>query len=283
MKNSIKATEAYVFLGLTLVLSWFVFWGPLAFFKVTAISFVRDDQGPWWAITLFIIGGFVPSLLAILLTWKKEGKTGLRTLGRRILQFKLGWRWYVFIFLIVIVGTAGQLTINNLLGNTFPGSLFLAQLGNFLPLLILGPLSEEIGWRGYALGRLQTRWNALISSLIIGVIWALWHLPLFFMAGTSLHELALPFVGFLVGLMANSVFYTWLYDNTKHSLWSAILFHWLYTYAAQVVSSGVTRSPLYNWLECVPYVLIVLVVLIIWGPKHLTHISSKRRMRDEGK
>ena len=103
------------------------------------------------------------------------------------------------------------------------------------------------------------------------------------MAGTSQHELALPFVGFLVGLMANSVFYTWLYNNTKHSLWSAILFHWLYTYAAQVVSSGVTRSPLYNWLECVPYVLIVLVVLIIWGPKHLTYISCKRRMRDEGK
>jgi membrane protease YdiL (CAAX protease family) len=283
VKNPKPVKEAYVFLGLTLVLSWFVFWGPLALFKIPAISFVSDVKGPSWAIALFIIGGFVPSLLAIFLTWKKEGVSGLRLLGRRILQFKLGWRWYVFTFLIVIAGTAGQLTINKLLGNTFPGSLFLAQLGNFLPLLILGPLSEEIGWRGYALGRLQTRWNALISSLIIGLVWSLWHLPLFLMVGTSQHELGLPFIGFLVGFMANSVLYTWLYNNTKQSLWSAILFHWLFSYATQVVISGVIRSPLYNWLEYLPYVIMVLFVLIIWGPKRLTCNSSKERIVDGGK
>jgi hypothetical protein len=68
MKNSKKASEAYVLLGLTIALSWFVFWGPLALFKVTTISFVSDDKGPWWAIALYIIGGFVPSLLGIFLT-----------------------------------------------------------------------------------------------------------------------------------------------------------------------------------------------------------------------
>jgi membrane protease YdiL (CAAX protease family) len=270
MKNSKKATEAYVFLGLTLALSWFVFWGPLALFKITAISFVSDDKGPWWAIALFITGGFVPTLLGIILTWKKEGLSGLRILGRRIIQFKLGWRWYMFTFLIVIAGTAGQLIINRLLGNTFDGNLFLAQLGNFLPLLILGPLSEEIGWRGYALPRLQTRWNALTSSLIVGGIWGLWHLPLFMMVGTSQHELGIPFIGFLIGMSANSLFYTWLYNNTKHSLWSAILLHWLYTYAAQVVSSGVTRSPLYNWLECLPSVIMAAIVVLIWKPQTLS-------------
>ena len=74
----------------------------------------------------------------------------------------------------------------------------MAQLGSFLPLLIIGPLSEEIGWRGYALERLQTRWNALTSSLIVGLVWALWHLPLFMMVGTSQHELGIPFIGFLI-------------------------------------------------------------------------------------
>ena len=283
MKTMKTVKEAYIFLGLTLVLSWFVFWGPLALFKIPAISFVSNVKGPTWAIALFIIGGFVPSLLAIFLTWKREGLSGLRLLGRRIVQFKLGWRWYVYTFLIVIAGTVGQLIINKLLGNTFPGSLFLAQLGFFLPLLVLGPLSEEIGWRGYALGRLQTRWNALISSLIIGLVWALWHLPLFLMVGTSQHELGLPFIGFLVGFMANSVFYTWLYNNTKQSLWSAILFHWLYTYAMQVMLSGVIRSPLYNWLEYLPYVIMALFVLIIWGPKRLTRNSSKEQIVEGGK
>jgi len=270
VKSRKTVKEAYVFLGLTLAFSYFVFWGPLALFKIPTISFVSDVKGPIWAIALFVVGGFVPSLLAIFLTWKKEGVSGLRLLGRRILQFKLGWRWYVLTFLIVIVGTAGQLTINRLLGNSFNANLFVAQLGSFLPLLILGPLSEEIGWRGYALERLQTRWNALTSSLIVGLVWALWHLPLFMMVGTSQYELGLPFISFLAGIMANSVLYTWLYNNTKQSIWSAILLHWLYTCAFQVISISVTRSPLYNWLEYLPYVIMATTVVLIWKPQTLS-------------
>ncbi len=270
MKSTKTVKEAYAFLGLTLAFSYFVFWGPLALLKIPTISFVSDAKGPFWAIALFLVGGFVPSLLAIFLTWKKEGLAGLWFLGQRIIQFKFGWRWYVYTFLIVTAGTAGQLIINKILGNTFNGILFLTQLGSFLPLLTLGPLSEEIGWRGYALGRLQTRWNALTSSLIVGLVWGFWHLPLFMMVGTSQHELGVPFIGFLIKMMAGSILYTWLYNNTKHSLWSAILLHWLYSYVSQVLSSGVTQSPLYNWLECLPYVIMALVVVLIWKPQTLS-------------
>ncbi|MHB1459044.1 MAG: CPBP family glutamic-type intramembrane protease, partial [Armatimonadota bacterium] len=270
VKNTPAVKEAYTFLGLTLAASYFVFWGPLALFKIPTISFVSDVRGPFWAIALFMIGGFVPSLLAIVLTFIKEGMSGLRVLGRRIIQFELGWRWYGYTLLIVIAGTAGQLIINRLLGFTFDGHVFLVQLGSFLPLLIIGPLSEEIGWRGYALERLQTRWNALTSSLIVGLVWALWHLPLFMMVGTSYHETGVSFFGFLIRLMASSILFTWLYNNTKQSLWSAILLHWLYTYAAQAVSSGVTQTPAYNWLECLPYVTIAAVVVLIWKPHTLS-------------
>lgn len=270
VKSTKTVQEAYAFLGLTLAFSWFVFWGPLALFKIPAISFVSDIKGPAWAIALFLVGGFVPSLLAIFLTWKKEGVPGLRMLGQRIIQFKLGWLWYIFTFLIVIAATVGQLTINKLIGNTLNGISLWAQLGSFLPLLIIGPLSEEIGWRGYALERLQTRWNALTSSLIVGLVWALWHLPLFMMVGTSQHELGLPFIGFLVGFMANSILYTWLYNNTQQSLWSAILLHWLYTCAFQVISTSVTRSHLYNWLEYLPYVIMAAIVVFIWKPQTLS-------------
>jgi len=270
VKSTKTVKEAYAFLALTLAFSYFVFWGPLALFKIPTISFVSDVKGPAWAIALFLVGGFAPSLLAIILTWKKEGVSGLRLLGWRIIQFKLGWRWYRYTFLIVIAGTAGQLITNKLLGNNFNGILFWSQLGSFLSLLILGPLSEELGWRGYALGRLQTRWNALTSSLIVGLVWALWHLPLFMMVGTSQHELGLPFIGFLIKMIASSILYTWLYNNTKQSLWSAILLHWLYSYAAQVVSSGVTRSPLYNWLESLPYVVMAAIVVLTWKPQTLS-------------
>lgn len=77
VKSTKTVKEAYVFLALTLAFSYFVFWGPLALFKIPTGSFVSDVKGPFWAIALFLVGGFVPSLLAIFLTWKKEGVAGL--------------------------------------------------------------------------------------------------------------------------------------------------------------------------------------------------------------
>ncbi len=270
MKSTKTVQEAYVFLGLTLVFSYSVFWGPLALFQVPAISFVSDVRGPAWAVALFLVGPFMPSLLAIYLTWRKEGKPGLRSVGRSIVQFKLGWRWYAVTFLTVIAGALGQMLIYKFIGNPFDARVFVTQMGSFLPLLILGPLSEELGWRGYALDRLQTRWNALVSSLIVGLVWSLWHLPLFLIPGTSQHEMGVPFIGFLIKLTSSSVLYTWLYNNTRRSLWSAILLHWLYTYAAQVMSSQVVRSPLYNSLEYLPYVIMAGVVVLIWKPQTLS-------------
>jgi membrane protease YdiL (CAAX protease family) len=261
--------EAATFFALTLGLSYFIFWGPLALFKVTAISFVSKAVGPIWAVALFIIGGFVPSLVAIALTVFREGMPGLRRLGRRVIQFNIGWRWYLAVIAVVAIATAGQILINRLLAYTFDLSLFLAQLGSLLPLIVLGPLSEELGWRGYALDRLQTRFNALVCSLLLGAAWALWHLPLFYMIGTSQHELGVPFLGFAAGLIAVSVIFTWLANNTGSSIWAAIFFHWIYTYSGQVIATGVTRTPLFNWLEYLPYIFFALVIVAIWGPRTL--------------
>ena len=258
--------EAAIFLLLTLTLSFLVFWGPLALLKVPTISFVDKTTGPPWAIALYIIGGFVPSLVAIGLTWRQEGREGLRRLGRRVVQFRIGWRWYLVIAGIVALGTAAQLALIHVLGGTFDLSLFLAQLPSAIPLIILGPLSEELGWRGYAQDRLQTRWNGLVSGLIVGVVWALWHLPLFFMVGTSQSVLGIPFLGFACGVTATSVIYAWLHNNTSGSVWTAVFFHWMYTYSMQVVATGVVRSGLYNWLEYLPYILIAALVAAVWRP-----------------
>jgi uncharacterized protein len=262
--NALK--EVFLFFGLTLGLSYLVFWGPLAVFQIPAGSFVSEVRGSVWAIALFITGGFVPSLVAVLLTWQQQGPSGLRQLGRRIIQFNIGWQWYLAAVAVVIIATVGQLVVMGLLGQTFDLTLFLAQLGSVTPLLILGPLSEEIGWRGYAVDRLQTRWNALVSSLIVGLVWGLWHGPLFLIVGTSFHESAIPFLGFLAGFMALSILFTWLHNNTRGSIWTAIFFHWIYSYFAQVLASGVTRSPLYNWVEYLPYLVVAVIVVMVWKP-----------------
>jgi len=275
MNKNKAILEGLLFSAITLCLSYLVFWGPIALFKVPAISFVSNVRGPIWAIILFFMGGFVPSAVAIILTRIREGTEGLRSLLKRCLHFRLGLRWYLAIGIVVFLGSAGQLLIHSILGNSFNFSLYITQLPSFIPLIIIGPISEELGWRGYLLKKLQFKWNALLSSVLIGIVWALWHLPLFLIIGTSQHELHLPFIGFFVGTVAVSIIYTWINNNTNNSIWAAILLHWLYTYAAQVNSTGVIRSPEYNWLEFSPYVLIAIVLLTIWKPKHLSLKQTK--------
>jgi membrane protease YdiL (CAAX protease family) len=105
----------------------------------------------------------------------------------------------------------------------------LSALPAFLfSLLVLGPLPEELGWRGYALGRLQTRRSAVGAALILGVIWAVWHTPLFFMRDTlhASHGLGSGwFWLFMAQVPCMSVVMSWLFNNTRHSTLAAILFH----------------------------------------------------------
>lgn len=93
-----------------------------------------------------------------------------------------------------------------------------------------GPISEELGWRGYALDELQTRWSALSSSVILGSFWAFWHTPTFLIPGTSQYAmggiLSWNYPVFIVSIILGSVIHTWAYNNTRHSILVAgVLMH----------------------------------------------------------
>lgn len=256
-------TESILFSCITLGLSYFIFWGPIAFFKIPTISFVSSIKGPTWAIILFMFGGFIPSITAIALTYFREGSNGLKLLFKRFKEINIGIKWYVFTILIFLIIGFGQIMINRSLGNRFDFSLYLKQIGSLIPLIIIGPLSEEFGWRGYLLEKLQIFLKPLLASLIVGTIWGLWHLPLFYMIGTSQYELNLPFLSFILSTISSSIIMTYIYNNTKSSIWSAVFAHWIYTYVAQVNSTGVTRSNTYNWLEAAPGAAIAIIIALI--------------------
>ena len=264
MNRSTAIRQAALFFALTIGLSFLVFWGPLALFQVPAISFVSNTNGPVWAIILFMLGGFVPSLVGLLLTGIFEGRAGLRQMGRWVIQFKIGWRWYLAALGVIGFASLIQVITASLLGTPFDLSLFGQQLSSLLPLIILGPLSEELGWRGYAQDRLQTVFSPASAGIVLGVLWALWHLPLFYMPGTAQHELSLPFLPFLLTLVGLSVVFAWLHHQTGGSIWTAIFFHWVYTYASQVISSSLGQNPLYNWLACAPYLIVAGLILFFW-------------------
>jgi len=109
---------------------------------------------------------------------------------------------------------------------------FLEQPLSLVPfalfMLAFGPIPEELGWRGYALPGFQATWSPLVSSLILGVFWALWHLPLFFIPGTyqaGLGILTPAFWWFMLGMIPESVVMTWIFNQSRGSTLSAILFH----------------------------------------------------------
>ena len=146
-----------------------------------------------------------------------------------------------------------------------------------LTLLIGGPLGEEIGWRGYALPRLQARRSALSASLIIGVIWALWHLPLW-LTGAPGRTPSL-YAAFVVSVIALSVILTWVYNSSGGSLLVVVLIHATVnlpmTLSIDQLGSRAT-VPLLLYFGLL--VVAAIVVVIVAGPKHL---SRKRRKQEE--
>ena len=136
--------------------------------------------------------------------------------------------WYVVALLgPPLVGFAA-VAINSLLGGSapvFPGSGQLAMvLPVFLYVLFLGgPLGEELGWRGYAQPLLQSRFGPLVTSLVLGFVWGLWHLPLFWIGGSVQSEI--PLWGFMAQIVGNTLIYTWIHNGTGGSVLMAMLFH----------------------------------------------------------
>lgn len=265
MRNQKAFKQSILFGVLVLSLSYLVFWGPLALFHIPTISFVDKTKGPIWAIVLFLLGGFIPSVLGLILSRVTDGKDGFRNLVKSSFKVSIDFKWYMLIFTIIIISGFTQVLLNSIiLKSKFDYSIFVKQLPSLIPLIIIGPLSEEYGWRGYFQEKLQVNFSQFNSSIIIGIIWGLWHIPLFYMVGTSQNTLHIPFLSFIVNTISTSIIITWIYNNSKGSVWSAIFFHWIYTYISQVISTGITRSMLYNWLEPIPYLVIASTITILW-------------------
>jgi membrane protease YdiL (CAAX protease family) len=161
-----------------------------------------------------------------------EGRAGTRRLLGRIVLWRVGLRWYLFAFigvpLVMTLGTIlvpGGLASLQLLG---PGYV-LTYLVTFVFVAVLGgPLFEEIGWRGFALPRMQPLHGPLVGSIILGLLWALWHLPEFMVptwAASSGGSSPLAIVKFVLFAIAATIILTWVFNNTKGSVLMAILVH----------------------------------------------------------
>jgi membrane protease YdiL (CAAX protease family) len=168
------------------------------------------------------LGAFGPMVAAVAITAQEGRRAGLRSLGlRSLLSWVVRWRlapiWFVVALLVPIALQLLALALHVILGGQPPD--LLAMIG-MLPtglvtsvyMLTQVGIGEEIGWRGYAPPKLQSGYSALHASLILGVIWTLWHLPVFFNPATSYSKT--PFWVFLVFLLPVSILITWVFNGT---------------------------------------------------------------------
>src|SRR5215203_1987646 len=178
-----------------------------------------------WTSPLTVFMG--PFLAAFVMTGAIEGREGVRRFLRRFVLWRVGFRWNLFAFLgVPVIAVLSVVFIPGVLGS-FKGLGALAPLSLlsvFVYVLFLGgALGEEPGWRGFALPRLQSLHGPLLGTLILGPLWALWHLPLFF---TPWNELtAFNVVVFVLATTCLAIMYTWVFNNTKGSVLMAILIH----------------------------------------------------------
>jgi membrane protease YdiL (CAAX protease family) len=209
------------YLIITFTFSWLL-WLPSLL-----SSFLIIPHEPMYNL-LLVFGGFGPFIGGFSLTIKEGGKEGAISLWSK------GWHCDKKFYLIISLTIIPLLCIFALLlANIFEGGTILEYIDRyrsgyiiteiFVMFFFSGPIQEEFGWRGYALYYLQSKFNAFESSLILGAIWSFWHYPLFLINGTALFNQ--NFYSYTISLLALSILFTWLNNNTNGSILVAIFFH----------------------------------------------------------
>jgi membrane protease YdiL (CAAX protease family) len=187
-------------------------------------------------LLLLYVGVFGPAVAAAAITRLTGGS--LRAWFRELVRFRAAPRWYAAVIGFPILLVTALTGVYLLTGGTIETSLLGERLAAYLPLLVVWTLAgtgEEPGWRGFALPRLQERLSPVRATLVLGVVWALWHLPLLAAADEPSHGLdALPLVGvsvlFVAAIVGYAFFYTYLWNRTRN-VWLAILLHGSFTAA----------------------------------------------------
>jgi membrane protease YdiL (CAAX protease family) len=188
----------------------------------------------------FNLGPWGPLFAAIAVTYMYQGSTGVKELLKRGLMIRLG-KWWLVILILFPVLIGGSLFLAIALGDPLPEFPALAQPFT-LPIALIfifflgGPLQEEFGWRGYAFENLRGQYSALIASIIAGLMWGLWHLPLFFVPREEFYYNR-PVWGLLLTTILVGIILAWFYTNTRGSVFAAMLGHTMFNWSNYVFPS----------------------------------------------
>ncbi|MFI4937931.1 MAG: CPBP family intramembrane glutamic endopeptidase [Candidatus Berkiellales bacterium] len=263
-----KLAKPWIYFLATYAWTWFLF-------GIAYLMGISGETGGIIGVTLVLLALSGPTVTAVTLVYVALNKEGRQDYWRRIIDYKcIPFKWYFVIFLLIPAISVLAAEISGYwdiysITNKLPSS-FLAIL-----IMLLVPTIEELGWRGYVQDRLQEKYNALTSSLILGTLWGFWHLPVFFLQGSSLSVMSFAsftFWLYMINLIALSICFTWIYNNSARSTLSAILFHITLEFSANTGLIPWDRSEhLYNVML---WVIVAFGITVIYGAKTLVRKKS---------
>jgi membrane protease YdiL (CAAX protease family) len=274
MKNFLKRHSLIIGLVLMFLYTWTI---------DLSNSGVLPFKVPF-VVALTVGWGFI--FVSVFMTWLTLGKDAMTTFLKRFLTWRVDLKWWLVALLLFpalrfssVLLTAWLTRIpadysHPMIRDIVP--LDWPLLALVLPWLIFEILTngEEWGWRGYVLPRLQAKYNALTASLILGVIWSVWHLPKFLGTGLSGER---SFLWFTIAHLALAVLYTWLYNNSRGSLLLVVLFHatentaGMFLPVSFAVPGGIEQN-----LLIVLYVIVAVVVTFAAGASRLSRTEKNQ-------
>ena len=214
---------------------------------------------PKGAVAIAIVAAtFGPTVGAFVMTAVTEGRAGVVHLLRRYVLWRVGIQWYLFVLIgIPIIVILGTIVVPGAIASFDPilGTLLVAYpLAFVITFFLGGPLGEEPGWRGFALPRLQAGTGPLWGSVFLGVMWALWHFPLFW-SGVWTPPTIANMVMFILMITALTIIMTWVFNHAKGSILITMLMHASFNTFANKVAAPLFPAPLFDDYGLLPVLI----------------------------
>ncbi|REL37734.1 CPBP family intramembrane metalloprotease [Rhodohalobacter sp. SW132] len=218
---------------------------------------------------LLILGSWMPNIAAfIVIGFIIKRKGGIKALLKGWMKWKMHPGWYLLALSPVLFGFVTIFIFQWIYGYSPSTELFadpVAFIGLLVLITITGAMGEELGWRGFALPGLQLRMNALSASILLGIIWALWHLPLWF-AGLGFETI--PFWAYMLIGVSFSILVTAACNSSGGSLLIATLFHLFLN-----VSVNMIENEAFSILATV-FVIAAIIITAVFGPRKLSRVTK---------
>lgn len=254
----------FQFFVVTFTWSWLI-WLPLVLIGTGILPMGKDLLA--LSTRVGILATFGPAAGAIYCLRTLHGKDAVRHYLRGLVDFRFGWRAWLLPILVFGGSTWLAWVLPELWGEPRL-EMLLPSVWAFPPyvliMIFLGGGQEELGWRGYILDPLEERLGAWLGNLVLGVVWAFWHLPLFFIPGTA--QTFVPFAGFVLLTIGYSWFYAWVRQASEKRTLAGLVTHgWSNAFVALfptvVMVEGATQPRYWIWVSLTFVIGLVAMVI----------------------